>query len=379
MRNSFGPWTTAIHTGAYPQLSTFWKRRMTMLPMLAGSRPLSWRDLLGLAVPGVLLLMLPLIRLQPGAVADEQTAKPKEERILYWSKLGRLAIIRPAGKERQWVSEPDPTRKYLLSPHFPSLSPDGRRVAYGMNDVNAAHVPGVDWTANVFVKDLDEKGFGIDLGIDAHMWAWSPDGTKLAITKWDVEGQKEKKMKADHWLVDVKTKERTELKIPADHVITDWSRDEKWFLTTAFTMPEKENAPPLLQLRLVKQDGTEVRRLGKPELSAAMGRLSPDGKKVLFMKMSREKRGEAQLFVMNLADGKITQVSQELNAELMGHCWSPDSKRIAYVWRQTNPAPGAQTESFLMIVDADGKNPVTLVTEKEDNQGTITLASPDWR
>jgi hypothetical protein len=137
-----------------------------------------------------------------------------------------------------------------------------------------------------------------------------------------------------------------------------------------------KDAPPLLQLNLVKREGGEVRRLGKP--SAAFGRFSPDGKKVLFMKMS-EKRGEGQLFVMDLVDGKTTQVSKELNAELMGHCWAPDSKRIAYVWRQTNPMPNGQTESFLMIVDADGKNPVTLLSEKSDNQGMITLSSPDWR
>jgi hypothetical protein len=31
---SFGPWSTAISTGAHPELNTFWKRRLAMLPML---------------------------------------------------------------------------------------------------------------------------------------------------------------------------------------------------------------------------------------------------------------------------------------------------------------------------------------------------------
>jgi hypothetical protein len=35
MTNSFGPWTTAMHAEVDPQLSTFWKRRLNGLPLLA--------------------------------------------------------------------------------------------------------------------------------------------------------------------------------------------------------------------------------------------------------------------------------------------------------------------------------------------------------
>jgi Tol biopolymer transport system component len=379
MRISFGPWTTAIHTGANPQLSTFWKRRMTMLPVLAMNAPhLRRRDLLRLAVLSGALLILPLIRLQDGATADEPAPKPKEERILYWWKEGRLATIRPDGKDIKWITEAA-RPGYHPAAQGACLSPDGRRVAYGITKNPAPPPQDQDGTARLYIKDLDDKGLGVDMGVDAHLWVWSPDGTQLAIAKWDREAEKQMKMVASHWLMDVKTKEKTELKIPDGHVITDWSLDGKWFLTTSITAPpNNKDAPPLLQLNLVKREGAEVRRLGKADLSAAMGRLSPDGKKVLFMKMG-DKRGEGQLCVMTLADGKIQQASQELNAELLGYCWSPDSKRIAYVWRQKNPMPNGRTESFLMIVDADGKNPVTLLSEKSDNQGMITLSSPDWR
>jgi hypothetical protein len=45
------------------------------------------------------------------------------------------------------------------------------------------------------------------------------------------------------------------------------------------------------------------------------------------------------------------------------------------------PAEGAggETESFLMVVDADGKNPVTLLSEKANTADTITVAAVDWR
>ncbi|MGE5191701.1 MAG: hypothetical protein ACM3U2_04310 [Deltaproteobacteria bacterium] len=34
MNRSFGPWSTAIGTGVRPELNTFWKRRMAMLPLV---------------------------------------------------------------------------------------------------------------------------------------------------------------------------------------------------------------------------------------------------------------------------------------------------------------------------------------------------------
>ncbi len=89
MKISFGPWTTAIHSGANPQLSTFWKRRMIMLPILAENRPsLRPRHLLALAMLSALLMIFPLVRLHDEGMAQEQkpVPKPKEERILYWWK-----------------------------------------------------------------------------------------------------------------------------------------------------------------------------------------------------------------------------------------------------------------------------------------------------
>src|SRR5262245_8124352 len=63
MIESFGPWATAIDTGANPQLSTFWKRRMTMLPFLAHVMPRpSRRTLLLLGTLAAVLGAWPTIR-----------------------------------------------------------------------------------------------------------------------------------------------------------------------------------------------------------------------------------------------------------------------------------------------------------------------------
>jgi hypothetical protein len=87
-------------------------------------------------------------------------------------------------------------------------------------------------------------------------------------------------------------------------------------------------------------------------------------------------------FVLDLRSGKATQVQdQPLNGSRMGYCWSPDGKRIAHAWRldQGPQVPGQRIESHLIVSDADGGNSVTVVSERGEFSGLITLANPDWR
>src|SRR5437879_5626449 len=51
MSTNFGPWSTALSDTSTPQLSTFWKRRLAMLPVLRRNHALpTRRALLALAV-----------------------------------------------------------------------------------------------------------------------------------------------------------------------------------------------------------------------------------------------------------------------------------------------------------------------------------------
>jgi hypothetical protein len=78
MNTSFGPWTTAMNTGADVQLSTFWKRRMAMLPVLCESAPRTSRRLyLLLAVAAAATIALPTLSWGPAAklvTADDKAA-----------------------------------------------------------------------------------------------------------------------------------------------------------------------------------------------------------------------------------------------------------------------------------------------------------------
>jgi Tol biopolymer transport system component len=185
---------------------------------------------------------------------------------------------------------------------------------------------------------------------------------------------------ATNWLVDLQTKNKTELMLPANQLVTDYLPDGKRLLTMAIDLDAEKKAQDV-KMHVIKPDGSEDRTLATPGLHAAMGRISPDGKKVLFIAVDREKKLAAGLYVVDMDGGKPRRVDEAMNSELMGACWSPDGKQIAYIWRQHDDKFKADddVESFLIVADADGKNAKTILTEKGKGPGMITLMNPDWR
>ena len=73
--------------------------------------------------------------------------------------------------------------------------------------------------------------------------------------------------------------------------------------------------------------------------------------------------------------------------------WSPDGKRLAYTWKQVKPGVplaentnnmndpkiNTQIESFMVIADADGSNPKTILSGKSSRSTTISIGKMDWR
>jgi len=63
MSRSFGPWSTAISTGANHELNTFWKRRLAMLPMLGQTASrVSRQTVLFLGVLAAIGLAIPTLK-----------------------------------------------------------------------------------------------------------------------------------------------------------------------------------------------------------------------------------------------------------------------------------------------------------------------------
>jgi Tol biopolymer transport system component len=258
------------------------------------------------------------------------------------------------------------------------VSPDGKRLAY--TAVSKGKL-------NTYVTDLfsessiiagisrltgDDLPDGEVLEGEADYCLWSADGTKLACGAGDVrKGTRQ-------WIVDLKTGAKTELKFPEGHWLQDWSRDGEWFLTCKQDKPAEDKFTP--QVYLVKKNGSEVRRLSNDKQAGWPARFSPDGRRALFVAWDAAKSGphSSRVHVVDLPDGKPRPVSPELNAVVYSACWSPDGKRIAYIWHQVRPNFDSDdpVEYVLSVIDADGKNPVTVKTEKGRLGPPVHV---DWR
>jgi hypothetical protein len=80
---------------------------------------------------------------------------------------------------------------------------------------------------------VDAKGLGTDLG-PAKAFAWSPDGAEIAASDFTAtDGPPDVfKPAATHFVTNARTGAKTALNLPDDHIITDWSRDGKYLVTT---------------------------------------------------------------------------------------------------------------------------------------------------
>jgi Tol biopolymer transport system component len=330
-------------------------------------RDVLWPVLWGIVVTALLPLVGPL------QVSAEKPAV-KEGRIYFWRDK-RVASVQPDGKDLKWHSSVMKNAGGFPNVFLghPRVSPNGQAVAFPMAGYSVKFGNGTgekttdhEWKTRILTLDKEEPM--INLGWHAQEWTWSADGSKLAFSLVD----------CSNWLFDLKTKKKTALKLPEGHSLTDWSRDGAWLLTHSMT-----KTGPIVSL--VKQDGSDARALTEPELQATRARFSPDGRMILFH--GTDPKGKSKhIYAMDLKEKKPWKVSQELNGFVSGGCWSPDSKRIAYIWGQTSDqkVPGVpeqlfrETETFLIVADADGKNSATLFSEKKPVIH-VTLWSVDWR
>jgi Spy/CpxP family protein refolding chaperone len=78
----YGPWATTIDVGPNPQLSSFWRRRLTMLVPASRTSPLlSPQNLLWLTVAAAVVIALPTFRNVPALAAEEQPAAAEKKLI----------------------------------------------------------------------------------------------------------------------------------------------------------------------------------------------------------------------------------------------------------------------------------------------------------
>jgi RNA polymerase sigma factor (sigma-70 family) len=292
---------------------------------------------------------------------------------LYFHLDLRIATVQPDGKDTKHLPGISQEDLQHYQSHSASLSPDGKRLAFGKavvkNNGDGIHVFPPD---KVYVRDVTKEENGEVVaevpGCELQSWCWSPDGKKLAVTSWDSENF------SRNWVVNLKSKKISEIKLPRYKAkdkeysmsIQAWSPDGSSFLA---------NGDGLF---LVKTDGTDAKRLIEAGTNIMVGtcRFSPDGKKVLFVGVTD--KASTKLYVTDVQGGKTRTVVDAVNFTDMHACWSPDGRRIAYsvMLLDENGDPGKETTLFVM--DADGNNTTTVRTELHEPR-RIRLRLTDWR
>ncbi|HLN33246.1 MAG TPA: M56 family metallopeptidase [Gemmataceae bacterium] len=307
----------------------------------------------------------------------------------------KYVFVTPDGKEIADLPGQLAKPRQILT--NPALSPDARRVAF--------YVPDPDHRATaeegfrrgqVSIRPLDGQGAEFRPSINPLNMAWTPDGKGLIVAEL-IPAKELKDSGFTTWLVDPSTKKQIKLDLPRWANAFGMTPDGKSYVAAVYDIDARK-----IHVALVSRDGKSITNLTEIKTEGPNPKISPDGAFILFLDTDPADKPEGKpparlgrLFVYDLQKKTRKRLDNvPSNAFIMEnqYCWSPDGKRLAYVWKRADPGVplvisnlnmndpkmNAETESFLMIADADGTNAKTLLSGKGKGPD-ITLGDLDWR
>ncbi|HEX5442389.1 MAG TPA: M56 family metallopeptidase [Pirellulales bacterium] len=347
----------ALFTNSVQGLSTFWRRRITMLVSTRQSSPrLSRATCLGIASATLLACLLPTFRHAPAQAQDPAAANsvgriyvsatyritPEgavEEETVY----NAIIAIDPATGDWQLIVEKGIAAR---------LSPGRRTLAFQR------------FEDGLWKCEADGQ-FPFKIANQEGRPVWSADGKQLVVTEErniDKDPSQPRTAPAWHdetWRLDADGRNAVKLPIPDTDGVADWSPDGQWFIATSDRHPPYGRG---YQLYLMKTDGTQQRRLTKGGLNV-YARFSPDGKKVLYLHQTRAAGNS--IWTVDVDGQNATEIVSEVGlASPDGAFWSPDGKQIAVIlfdWEVDEKGEKVRSASSdhqfrIEVMDADGTN-----------------------
>jgi eukaryotic-like serine/threonine-protein kinase len=200
----------------------------------------------------------------------------------------------------------------------PRVSPDGKRLAVGTEDVRESIV----WLYELSGASSMQR---LTLGGNNRYPVWAPDGSRVAYQS-DREGDAAVFVQRTDGTG--KAERLTKPEPGATHVPESWSPDGKWLLFTAV----KESSMTSMVLSL---DDRSIVPYGDIRSAQPVNAVfSPDGKWVAYS--ARSGMGVGQIFVQPFpATGEIHQISKASSVSAAHPFWSRDGRQLYYI-----PGPG---------------------------------------
>ena len=246
----------------------------------------------------------------------------------------------------------------------PSLSPDGRYLAYRTNALN---------TNEVWIRPLDaatgELGTPIRVGLGLGMTTWREDGRELYF----VGPERELMAAAVRTTPTLEVDEpRRRFGLPSS-IPTAANFDGLGTVSpdgSAVVLAVPPRIPPLPQseLRVVDRMGTVVATPGKPGTFFGRPMLSPDGTK-LAAGVAKPLENIFELWIYDLESGTERRLTDERN--INSWIWSEDGKELIYVSMDFNSGEGGG----IFRRAADGSGTPQLLYRHEPGTGFGLI---DW-
>lgn len=226
----------------------------------------------------------------------------------------------------------------------PTISTDGKRIVYTANRILSNL-----WTVSISKKTSEAAGppssFTHDTSLRNNLARFSPDGKKIAITRWRAGSS------ADIWVADADGKNLVQVtNNPATDSQPGWLPDGNRIV---FLSDRANRHLMLWTIELATGKEEPYLDLGD---GVQFAQLSPDGKQVAF---NFVQNGVMNIWVANVSDGKRTQLT--FDKELAGFpCWSPDGKWLAFETQRGG-------DNHMMLIPSSGGQPTQLTFDHGKN------------
>jgi RNA polymerase sigma factor (sigma-70 family) len=301
----------------------------------------------------------------------------------------RYQVLTPDGKTVSEFKSPEGTNGGRQA----CFSPDGTRVACAVTLPSSAVREGErpTWPFKVIVQTpgKPDAGKGWTMRVDWMNLCWTADGKRVIVSKKSFASG----TNLETVLLDPETGKTEPLDLPTGVFVLDAAPNGKTFLVA---QPGEKK----VKLGLAEAGDLAIRELAEIShwrAGIAAARLSPDGTKVLFTAADPARKNALKWGMSDrpyLLDMKTKKVEPLAgfpeNGVARGIAWSPDGKQIAYTWDQLHEEVLKQdtisadstridTEAFLVVADADGKNPRKIASAKSKYAMSVILGTVDWR